>query len=188
MVSALFVQTGGVYYGLPNVDPWDEHRDARRYQGPHPVIAHPPCARWCGFARLNEKRYGKLVGDDSGCFESALSSVRRFGGVLEHPAGSLAWRAFQLMLPSRGGWSGSSRFGWVTEVSQSAYGHRARKRTWLYVYSKREPLELDWSNPAGTHQVGWFDRNKPTIRGHAASATPPAFRDVLIRIAEGARS
>ena len=29
MVAALFVETDGVYFGLPNVDPWDEERDAR---------------------------------------------------------------------------------------------------------------------------------------------------------------
>ena len=28
-VAALFVQTGGCYFGLPDVDPWDESRDAR---------------------------------------------------------------------------------------------------------------------------------------------------------------
>jgi hypothetical protein len=46
MVAALFVATNGIYFGLPNVDPWDKRRDARTYAGPHPVVAHPPCALW----------------------------------------------------------------------------------------------------------------------------------------------
>lgn len=46
MIAALFVQRGGVYFGLPDVDPWDEQRDARLYAGPLPVVAHPPCQRW----------------------------------------------------------------------------------------------------------------------------------------------
>ena len=44
-VTSLYVQAGGAYYGIPDVDPWDETRDARLYQGPWPVVAHPPCAR-----------------------------------------------------------------------------------------------------------------------------------------------
>ena len=89
-VAALFVATGGSYFGLPGVDPWDVERDARKYRGPHPVVAHPPCQLWVNFAALNFKRYGgehNRPGNDGGCFESALASVRRWGGVLEHPAG-----------------------------------------------------------------------------------------------------
>ncbi len=81
MIAALYVQTNGHYFGLPNVDPWDEPRDARKYAGPHPVVAHPPCTRWCQLAYIVEKRYGYKVGDDGGCFESALAAVRRWGGA-----------------------------------------------------------------------------------------------------------
>src|SRR5262245_949268 len=105
-VVALFVATNGVYYGLPGVDPWDEERDARLYAGPHPVVAHPPCARWCRLAGLVEARWGHKRGEDGGCFASALNSVRRWGGVLEHPAYSDAWAAFRLPLPPR------RRIGW----------------------------------------------------------------------------
>lgn len=36
-VAALFVEDGGCYFGLPNVDPWPESRDARAYPGPWPA-------------------------------------------------------------------------------------------------------------------------------------------------------
>ncbi len=103
MIAALYVHRNGVYYGLPHVDPWDEARDARRYDGPHPVVAHPPCSRWCRLAGLVEARWGHKRGDDGGCFAAALASVRKWGGVLEHPAYSDAWPAHDLNAPPTGG-------------------------------------------------------------------------------------
>ena len=46
MIAALYVMRDGCYYGMPDVDPWDEERDARLYAGPYAVVAHPPCERW----------------------------------------------------------------------------------------------------------------------------------------------
>lgn len=89
-VAALFVDPKGCYAGLPDVELWDEARDARLYDGPHPVVAHPPCSTWCQLASVNEKRYGHAIGDDGGCFASALDAVRTWGGVLEHPAETIA--------------------------------------------------------------------------------------------------
>lgn len=191
-VAALFVQTGGVYFGLPDVDPWDEARDARLYAGPWPVVAHPPCQLWTNLAHVNFKRYGgehNRPGNDGGCFRSALTSVRRFGGALEHPAFSHAWEAYGLRRPRGPGWH-TDPHGWTCEVWQSAYGHAARKRTWLYYcspYDDALPPELDWSRKPGTHQCGWFDRIKPTLSKREASRTPLPFRDLLLSIARGAR-
>lgn len=195
MIAALYVETGGVYFGLPDVDPWDEERDARLYPGPHPVVAHPPCARWSSLAYLNQKRHGYRVGEDGGCFSAALAAVERWGGVLEHPAHSIAWRMFDLPRPTRGHWNRSlTSAGWTTEVSQLAYGHRARKRTWLYFVGP-EPPELDWSDGKGECIVGdlWHGNGRRLGRGdrprmyqREALATPAAFRDVLIGMARSA--
>ena len=35
-VAAHYVLSGGPYFGLPHVDPWDVARDARHYDGPPP--------------------------------------------------------------------------------------------------------------------------------------------------------
>lgn len=189
VIAALYVQTGGIYYGLENVDPWDEQRDARQYAGPHPVVAHPPCSRWCMLASVNEVRWGAMIGDDGGTFASALAAVRTYGGVLEHPAYTLAWGRYDLPRPRRGTWMRSFLDeGWVTEVSQSAYGHPARKRTWLY-YVGDDPPELDWRDLPGDGVVGagvhtGQAAGRPRIDGHEASATPLSFRDVLIAMAE----
>src|SRR5512146_385841 len=55
-VAALFVDPKGVYSGLEGVEVWDEARDARLYEGPWPVVAHPPCARWSTLASQIETR------------------------------------------------------------------------------------------------------------------------------------
>lgn len=188
-VAALFVEAGGIYDGLPGVDAWPEFRDARLYTGPHPVVAHPPCQRWGAMANVNYARWGgehNRPGNDGGCFAAALAAVRRWGGVLEHPAKTRAWAAYGLPSPTTG-WNRAPCGGWVCEVWQSAYGHRANKATWLYAFGLRPP-ELNWSRPVGSHQIGFHDqrgkaRNKPTLGRKEASATPPAFRDLLISMA-----
>ena len=133
-VSVLYVDKLGIYPKLV-ADWWGEERDARLYAGPNPVVAHPPCARWGRYwfggpsARVRRK-----LGDDDGCFAAAIASVRKFGGVLEHPEASHAWQAFGLVKPPRaGGWVRADLHGWTCCVEQGHYGHRVRKATWLYV-------------------------------------------------------
>jgi len=190
MISALFVQSNGAYFNDPNIDPWDEARDARLYDGQNPVVAHPPCQLWGAMAAVNFARWGgehNRPGNDRGCFASALASVRRCGGVLEHPAKTRAWEAHGLTKPRGIGWMSCNDGGWVCEVWQSAYGHRANKATWLYVYG-RKPDDLIWDRPIGTHQVGFHDqrgkeRNKPTLSKREANATPQEFKAALLKIA-----
>lgn len=190
-VAALFVDPRGPYPTLRGVDTWDETRDAMRYDGPHPVVVHPPCHLWVNFAALNFKRYGgehNRPGNDGGKFAHALSCVRRFGGVLEHPASSKAWLKFRLTRPPKsGGWIQMRSNEWVCEVWQSAYGHPARKRTWLFYVGDRKPEEANWSRLTGTHQVGWFDRIKPTLSKRDASKTPDEFARFLVQLARRAR-
>lgn len=185
LVAALFVQPNGCY-ARPDIDAWHEGRDARAYAGPLPVVAHPPCHLWVNLAALNFKRYGgehNRPENDGGSFESALNSVRKFGGVLEHPAFTRAWQKFGIVAPSGAGWKQTAPSEWVCEVWQSAYGHKARKRTWLFYSGSAAPMELRWARPTGSHQCGWFDRIKPTLSKRDANATPEEFRDELIRLA-----
>lgn len=190
MIAALFVQSDGCYF-IDGVDPWDVSRDARAYAGPYPVVAHPPCQRYGNLGVANYARWGgehNRPRNDGGCFAAALAAVNCWGGVLEHPAFSDAWPTYNLERPIGIGWSPSG-VGWVCEVWQSAYGHKARKRTWLYYQGAREPFDLNWDRPAWTHQVGFQDRrgkerNRPTLSSKEANATPQAFRDELIRLAK----
>ena len=194
-IAALFVETDGCYFGLPDVDPWDIHRDARKYQGPYPVVAHPPCQLWGPFAAINYKRWGgehNRPGNDGGCFESALFAVRTYGGILEHPAKTRAWAHYGIGRPRDGGWTKLTCGGYTCEVWQSAYGHRANKATWLYYHGHLEPPDLNWDRPKGTHQIGYHDqrgktKNKPTLPKKETIATPIPFRDMLISLADLSR-
>lgn len=196
MIAALFVQRGGSYWNLPGIDPWDEERDARRYAGPYPVVAHPPCSRWCRLAGLVEARWGHKRGEDGGCFESALASVRRFGGVLEHPAYSDAWAAFGLNAPPTGGGWVNADFvgGWTCYVEQAAYGHKARKATWLYAFGVDLPrLRFGQAEVTSAHVSFCGNHNSAGMAGKkrltkkTASSTPTEFRDVLIEMARSAQ-
>lgn len=195
MIAALYVQADGCYANLPGVDPWPEARDARLYAGPHPVVAHPPCARWCQLAPVNQARYGHKVGDDGGCFASALAAVRQWGGILEHPALSRAWAAFNLPRPpSSGGWVRGFCGGWAAHVEQRQYGHRARKATWLYAFGVDLPSLLWGKGPA---PEAWISADRPRhelaaigihqLQKRETAATPIPFRDLLISIAETAK-
>ena len=199
MIAALYVDPIGIYSGRPDVDCWDEERDARKYKGPHAVIAHPPCQLWGAYAFVNFKRWGgdhNRPGNDGGCFLAALRAVERFGGVLEHPFQSRAWAFYGVTKPWQAGWCQlhTEEYEirkWVCEVWQSAYGYKANKRTVLLYSGEREPFDLNWSHPIGTHQCGFHDqrgkaKNKPTISGRAASATPSLFAEKLLELANWA--
>jgi hypothetical protein len=199
MIAALFVQRDGCYFGLPGVDPWDAERDARRYVGPWPVVAHPPCERWGRYWGGNPTQRPRLIkGNDGGCFTAALQAVRIYGGVLEHPEASHAWTAFGLNRPPRsGGWVVADfHGGWTCCVEQGWYGHQARKATWLYAHSADLP-SLNWGRAPGEFlpmEDGFHsaeERRRAVRTGklqclshRARAATPVAFRDLLISIAE----
>jgi hypothetical protein len=129
-VAALYVEPKGCYVGVPGVDPWDEARDARKYAGPHPVVAHPPCQRWGRFWHgSTRKPHQYELGADGGCFEAALAAVRKWGGVIEHPAHSKAWDKFGLLKPKPGRAGNSTRrctFGCATS-SRGTMGIAAAK-------------------------------------------------------------
>lgn len=206
MIAALYVETGGCYFGLDGVDPWDEARDARTYAGPWPVVAHPPCQRWgrywYGGPMLHKLGRRLARGDDDGCFAAALAAVRTWGGVLEHPEASSAWAAFGLIEPPRsGGWVVADwEGGWTCCVEQGHYGHRARKATWLYAVGGGLP-SLTWGKSASKVRLdqGYHskeerrrlqrlgDLRSPRLRRAECAATPPEFRDILISIARSAR-
>ena len=205
LIAALCVETDGCYFGLPGVDPWDKARDAREYDGPHPVVCHPECQRWGRFWHGSTRKPHQFeLGDDGGLFMSCLISVHLYGGVIEHPAESRAWGFFGLPIPVKGaGWSEPDQYGGRScYVEQVHYGHPARKATYLYAIGIYfEAFDLIWDRTRAVVPQWMIDRYgeaKARKIGVVAmmggkdkqakrNRTPLPFRDLLIAMARSVR-
>jgi hypothetical protein len=146
-VAVLFARADSVYKTLPNVDAWDIERDARKWPGGCPVVAHPPCRAW-GLLR----QFAKPREDEKALAPWAVQHVRKWGGVLEHPAGSTLWPELGLPEPGAGrdAWG-----GWTLGIHQHDFGHRAEKATRLYIVGCEPRDTPDLPPPAGraTHCI-----------------------------------
>lgn len=136
-VAVLFVAPRSYYRGLARAECYGVERDALTFPGHRPVVAHPPCAQW---GRL--RHFANEDADQKALALFAVEQVRRWGGVLEHPAGSLLWREMGLPSPidaARGTISSAQPIefdrwgGWSLNIQQLWWGHRAQKQTWLYI-------------------------------------------------------
>lgn len=197
IIAALFVLANGPYSNVRDVELWDEAKDARLYAGPHRVVAHPPCERWGRYwSGGPSARVRRIKGDDKGCFAAALTAVRKYGGVLEHPAYSSAWAHFDIAKPPRaGGWIKADELGgWTCCVDQGHYGHLAQKATWLYAVDTFRPT-LAWGKSQsslrlddGFHSAEERRRTQRTgicqrLSRRQRLETPLLFRDLLLAIA-----
>ena len=155
-VHVLYTCIGSPYRTLPGVHCWGKDRDARTYDLGLPVVAHPPCARWGRYANC----FGRVPGDDGGCGDHAVETVRRCGGILEHPASSGLFARHMMPRPGTGPdlWGGRT-----VQINQSTYGHRALKPTWLYLVGV--PHSISWragtGNPTATvEHMGRSERER----------------------------
>ena len=187
-VAVLFARADSGYKAMRGVDVWDKERDATRYSGIAPVVAHPPCTRWSMINGVVLSRYPHKAeefawGNDGGTFRFALDTVRRVGGVIEHPAGSRAWRHFGL--PKRGR-TPDKWGGWTAEVRQVDWGHRAEKRTWLYIVGAEPDDLLPLPAPRKHTAVVMRMPECTTVEIMSKAErehTPPEFRTWLVAVA-----
>lgn len=188
-VAVLFARHDSVYKSLPGLDVYDADRDARTYDGPHPVVAHPPCRAWGTLRHMAKPREGEKE-----LARFAVGKVRQFGGILEHPRRSLLWEDQRLPQPGRGerdAWG-----GWSLVVRQSDWGHKAEKLTILYVVgvepADMPPWEVDLNEPRYVIATGHkIRKGDPKYRKHlshkAREVTPPRFAEWLVEVARRCR-
>jgi len=188
-VAALYVDPRGPYPKL--VEHWyDEKRDARTYAGPWPVVAHPPCGPWANLRHLTRGDWTEV----KQLAPIAIGQVRKWGGVLEHPAGSTLWTIAGLPAP----WppQQDEYGGFTCEVEQCAWGHPARKRTWLYCVGvdidlmiatvRKGGTPTHWCSGGRTKRPGMGATVPPGIKVCSAQQrrrTPVAFAEWLLSLA-----
>lgn len=188
MVAALFCRADSIYKTIPGVDVFDIERDARTFAGRCPVIAHPPCRAW---GRL--RHMAKPRPDEKDLAFFAVETVRKNGGVLEHPARSSLWTAAGLPLPR----SRDSFNGWTLPIHQMWFGHRAEKSTWLYIVGI-EPAELpDFPlvlgeashviSSSGRRADGSRSRRRPECTKAEREHTPPELAAWLVKLANACK-
>lgn len=180
MITVLFARKDSYYKQIPGCDVFDIDRDARRWPGGGPAVAHPPCRAWGQLAMFAKPRE-----DENALAPWAVDQIRKFGGVLEHPAGSKLWPALELPEPGKRDEFG----GWTLPVHQHWWGHRAEKKTRLYIVGCEPkdipgmPLRID----EPTHVIGDVGRSgkgkRPEVSKAEREHTPPAFAHWLVELA-----
>jgi hypothetical protein len=181
MTAILFARTDSIYKQLPGCDVYDAERDALSFPGGMPVVAHPPCRAWGRLRGLAKPRQGEKE-----LAIWAVQQVRTWGGVLEHPESSSLWAEMSLPL----GVSRDEHGGWTLKIDQCWFGHRARKRTWLYIcgISPSEIPAYPISLNAVQYKIGALARQKSKQKKEVTKSerehTPPALAEWLVALAK----
>ena len=177
-VSVLFARDDSIYKTLPNCDVWDKQRDAMQWPGGNPVVAHPPCRAW---GRL--RQFAKPEPGEKEFALWAVERVRENGGVLEHPAQSTLWEAAGLPTPGQR----DSFGGWTLPIHQHCFGHRAEKKTWLYICgcTPQEIPALPLKLGKATHCIRPTKNypRLPSVTKAEREHTPPQLATWLVELA-----
>lgn len=182
-VAALFVRADSVYKSLPGVEAWDMERDARSWPGGTPLVAHPPCRAW---GRL--RQFAKPRDDEKDLARFAVANIRKWGGVLEHPAESSLWGDQLLPFPGR---APDQYGGWTMALDQFHFGHRAEKSTWLYIVGAHPddlpPMPQRDGKPTHCVRPTKAYPRLPSITKAEREHTPAALAEWLVAVASKCR-
>ena len=189
-VAVLFARADSIYKTMPECDVYDIDRDARTWPGGCPVVAHPPCRAWGRLAHMANPRP-----DEKDLARFAVQQVREFGGVLEHPNASKLWGDQQLPMPGQGK---DKHGGWTLAITQHWFGHRAEKKTLLYIVGCEKwkvpaiPMRLgDASHVISTGSTNHIAFGEPGWRPAVSHAerehTPPELARWLVELAKRCR-
>ncbi|MEY2702652.1 MAG: hypothetical protein RLY43_1288 [Bacteroidota bacterium] len=121
-LSVLFVANNSNYLSL-DCDCWTISRNALNFKASKPALYHPPCASW---SRM--RHFSKFVPGRHWLALWSLVRVRRYGGIIEHPFGSLFFKRY-IVTPG----SGYDKYGGFTILTDlHSFGAPYEKKTLLY--------------------------------------------------------
>jgi hypothetical protein len=171
-VAILCAARKSYYHNMAGVVVYDITRDARTFAGDMPVVAHPPCRGWSIKMRHEAKPTPGEMELGIWCCEQ----LRRCGGILEQPAGSLLFRAGGLPMP----FAGSRDDIWSLCVHQSWWGLDVRKPTWLCFFGIDErQVHVPYRLHDNANDWAIFRSKSNSKR----SETIPAFAEWLVALA-----
>lgn len=178
-VAVLFARADSVYKSIPGCDVWDIDRDALKWPGGNSVVAHPPCRAWGRLRQFAQPRDGEK---ELGVW--AVEQVRRWGGVLEHPQESTLWAHCRMPRP---GQFPDEYGGWSLVIDQYHFGHRAEKRTWLYVVGidpdDLPPIPFKEGRPTHCVRPTKSYPRLPSITKAEREHTPAPLAEWLVEVA-----
>jgi hypothetical protein len=182
--AVLFTRADSIYKTL-DCDVWDAARDALKWPGGAPVVAHPPCRLWGELSHLS-----KAPESERACGIFAVEMVRTWGGCLEHPKRSKLWKACAMPRPGERDEFG----GFTVAFPQWWFGHPAEKWTWIYIcgIAPGDVPEIPFKLGEATHKVtngGSHARAgrpgyRPEVTRYWRDATPPQMALWLLEIAK----
>lgn len=175
-IPVLFTESDSNYKLFENFDAYDVERNAFTYSDRLPLVAHPPCRL---FSRL--RKFSTAPAQEKKCAFFALSKIRQFGGILEHPRSSLLWKTGNFDLSG----NVDNYGGFLRSVNLSWFGYPCEKKTMLYFVgiSPGQLPEFPLSFDAITHQISSSKKKSlPEISKDSRSSTPVAMIAYFIQV------
>jgi hypothetical protein len=175
-VPVYFVASKSNYYKL-DCDCYDIVRDSLSTVSRIPGIYHPPCRNWSKLRKMSNFYPGERW-----LAIWSLIRVRRYGGVLEHPTGSLLFKKY-IVHPK----NGLDQYGGFSIcVNQHWFGFKAEKSTMLYIVGidpnqlPKYPLSFDCVTHSVCNSRG--KSFKKELSKKARSITTLSFNQYLLDI------
>lgn len=181
-IPVLFTSENTLYKYDSAFDCYGVDRNALTWSGSKPAIYHPPCRLFSKMKAFSSAgKCEKLFGYWS------IMSVRKFGGIVEHPKSSDLWKEMECDLTGNVDKYG----GFLISVNLNWFGFPAKKETLIYIVgcSRSDLPVCPYTLDAPLYMIGTQRKNgKPELNKNLRSQTPFLMIDWFKEIIKGINS